>query len=209
MEQFRNWIHDGMAVALAPLAGLCQRAEITPNQLSITGVLLNVVAAALIVSGDLAVAGLVYLLGGLFDALDGIVARLGDTASRFGAFLDSTLDRVSEGVVFAALAYAFADAGRPADAALVVMALLGSLLVSYTRARAEGLGAQCRGGMVTRAERVVLVGFGLIAGLSAPVIYFLVAATAVTVAQRIAIAYRQLASKEPGAGGLSGKYGAE
>ncbi|MCC2663084.1 MAG: hypothetical protein K0S35_1006, partial [Geminicoccaceae bacterium] len=132
----------------------------------------------LIVDGQLLLAGAMYILAASLDLLDGVLARMGKMASRFGAFLDSTADRISEGVVFAAIAYHFAQHGQSVDAALTVLALLGSLLVSYTRARAEGLGLQCKVGIVTRAERVILIALGLMLGLLPEAIYLLVALTA-------------------------------
>jgi len=158
-------------------------------------VLLNLVAAALIVAGNLWLAGVVYLAAGMLDLLDGVLARLAESDSRFGAFLDSTLDRISEGVVFAAIAYYLALGGNAVGAGLVVLALLGSLLVSYTRARAEGLGVECKVGIVTRAERVVLIAFALLSGWLPEVIYLLLVLTGVTVAQRVHRVHRQAATK--------------
>jgi CDP-diacylglycerol--glycerol-3-phosphate 3-phosphatidyltransferase len=192
MENIRDFIHQRLEITLAPVAGGLLRLNVTPNQVSVTGVLLNIVTAALIAADYLALAGLVYLAAGTLDLLDGVLARLAKTTSSFGAFLDSTLDRISEGVVFAAIAYRFALEGYAVDASLVVVALLGSLLVSYTRARAEGLGAQCKVGLVTRAERVVLVALGLLSGLLPHAIYLIIVLTALTVSQRIVHTFRQL-----------------
>lgn len=193
MERLREFLRARLEKLLAPVARLLQRLDVSPNQVSITGALLSVAAAALIVADHLVWAGVVYLAAGALDMLDGMLARLADRASRFGAFLDSTLDRISEGVVLTAAAYHFALGGRPIAAGLVVLALLGSLLVSYTRARAEGLGAQCKTGIVTRAERVVLIAFALLSGLLFYVILVLVALTGFTVGQRILLAFRELA----------------
>jgi CDP-diacylglycerol--glycerol-3-phosphate 3-phosphatidyltransferase len=195
LERVRELIHRQLVVALTPVARGLLRLNVRANQVSVTGVLLNVVTAALIITDDLVLAGIVYLAAGTLDVLDGVLARLAEDASRFGAFLDSTLDRVSEGVVLAAIAYGFAVEGYAVDAALVVLALLGSFLVSYTRARAEGLGIECKVGLVTRAERIVLVAVGLLSGLMAPVIYLLVVLTALTVGQRIVHTGRQLNAK--------------
>ncbi len=196
MEQIRNTAQQFLEVILTPVAGLLLRLGITPNQVSVAGVMLNVVTAGLIVAEQFVVAGCVYLVAGSLDMLDGLLARMAKSATPFGAFLDSTLDRISEGVVLSAIAYHFAVVGRPADASLVVLALLGSLLVSYTRARAEGLGAHCKVGVVTRAERVLLIALGLLAGLLAPVIYLLIALTALTVSQRIIYTFRQLTAEK-------------
>jgi CDP-diacylglycerol---glycerol-3-phosphate 3-phosphatidyltransferase len=192
MEAVRDYLRRWLDRAFAPIAALLLWCRITPNQVSLMGIALNLVSAALLVDGQLLPAGLVYLLAGSLDLLDGALARLAKMSSRFGAFLDSTADRISEGVVFAAIAYYFARHGQPVDAALTVLALLGSLLVSYTRARAEGLGLECKVGIVTRAERVVLIAFGLMLGLLPAAIYILVVLTAFSATQRILHTLRQL-----------------
>lgn len=192
MEAIRDYLKTVLDVAIRPLALALLWCRVTPNQVSVMGVLLNLGAAVLIASGQLLFAGVLYLLAGALDLVDGVLARMGKMATRFGAFLDSTADRISEGVVFAAIAYHFAQHGQSIDAALAVLALLGSLLVSYIRARAEGLGLECKVGIMTRAERVVLIAFGLAFGLLAEAIYLLVALTAFSVAQRIVHTLRQL-----------------
>jgi len=124
--------------------------------------------------------------------LDGSLARLSAMVTPFGAFLDSTLDRASEGVILAAVCYRFAVEGHAVDAALVVLALLGSLLVSYTRARAEALGVSAKVGIMSRPERVVLLAVGLFFNVMPYVVYVLVALTALTVVQRVLYTYRAL-----------------
>ncbi|MDP6785691.1 MAG: CDP-alcohol phosphatidyltransferase family protein [Alphaproteobacteria bacterium] len=199
MERIREYCHAYCETALTPLARLLLRLHVSANQVTVAGVLLNVVAAVLIVADQPVLAGLFFLAGGVLDLLDGVLARLAKMATPFGAFLDSTLDRVSEGVLFAAIAYRFALEGAAFDAGLTVLALLGSLLVSYTRARAEGLSVQCKGGLVTRAERVILLAAGLLSGLLAYVIYLLVVTTGFTVIQRIVSTFRRIAA--PGGAG--------
>ena len=192
MEQLRQALQRRFERALAPLAALLHRLGASADQVSVTGFVLNAVAAALVITGDLVAAGALYLFAGLLDLLDGMLARTGGKPTRFGAFLDSTLDRASEGVVFAAIGYRFAAEGSAIDAGLVVLALLGSFLVSYVRARAEGLGAECRVGIATRPERVVLVALGLLSGMLPEAIRLVVLLTAVTVVQRVACARRGL-----------------
>ena len=192
METIRAYLRTALDHLFRPFAWLLLACRVTPNQVSLMGILLNLITAWLIVDGDLLLAGLMYLLAGGLDLLDGILARLAKMATRFGAFLDSTADRISEGVVFAAIAYHFAHHGQPLDAGVTVLALVGSLLVSYTRARAEGLGLECKVGIVTRAERVVLIAFGLMFGLLAEVIYLVAALTAFSTTQRIVHTLRQL-----------------
>ena len=192
LEQIRQALHHRLEKALAPLAARLHRLGVSADQVSAAGFVLNAAAAALIVTGGFAAAGVLYLVAGLLDLLDGVLARAGGRPTRFGAFLDSTLDRASEGVVFAAIGYRFAAEGAAVDAGIVVLALLGSFLVSYVRARAEGLGAECRVGIATRAERVVLIALGLLSGLLPEAVRLVALLTAVTVAQRVACARREL-----------------
>jgi CDP-diacylglycerol---glycerol-3-phosphate 3-phosphatidyltransferase len=192
METIRTHLRAGLDYLFLPFAWLLLACRVTPNQVSLMGILLNLITAWLIVDGQLLLAGPMYLLAGGLDLLDGVLARLAKMATRFGAFLDSTADRISEGVVFAAIAYHFASHGQSIEAAVAVLALLGSLLVSYTRARAEGLGLQCNVGIATRAERVVLVALGLIFGLLPEAMYLVAALTAFSATQRIVHTLRQL-----------------
>ena len=194
LDQLRLGLRRGIERMLTPVAAGLHRIGVSPNQVSVVGFAANAAAAALIVTGRPVLAGTLYLVAGALDLLDGVVARLAGRQTRFGAFLDSTLDRASEGIVFAALGYHFAAAGEALDAGLVVLALLGSFLVSYVRARAEALGARCSVGIATRAERVVLIALGLLSGLLAEAVHLVVVLTAVTAAQRIARARRELQS---------------
>ena len=202
MERIREYCHVHCETALAPLARLLLRLHVSPNQVTVAGVLLNFLAAGLIVADQPILAGVVYLVAGVLDLLDGVLARLAKMATPFGAFLDSTLDRFSEGILFAAIAYRFAFEGAAVDAGLTVLALLGSLLVSYARARAAGLGVECKGGLVTRAERVIVLAAGLLSGMLPYVVYLLVLATGFTVIQRIVSTFRQVAA--PGGDGETG-----
>ncbi len=191
-ERIRDHLHQRIARALEPLARRLSRLGVSANQVTIAGPWVNLAAAALILADWLVTAGVVYLAAGVLDLLDGVLARIQDNATRFGAFLDSTFDRISEGLVFSAIAYYFAARGDAETAALVVLALLGSLLTSYTRARAEALGARCKAGIVTRAERILLVVAGLWFGVLQATIYLLVVLTAITVAQRVRHTFREL-----------------
>ena len=192
MEQLRRVILGWLEIALAPVAKGIFCLGASPNQVSVCGFVLNVVTAWLIASDHLVAAGVLYLIAGILDMLDGILARLAGKATRFGAFLDSTIDRVSEGVVFAAIGYRFALEGSAINSAVVVLALLGSFLVSYTRSKAEGLSVECKVGIGTRAERVVLVAVGLIAGLLTQVIYLIAILTAITIVQRVLLVRQEL-----------------
>jgi len=191
LYQAREWTRGVLEKAAAPLARLLARMNVTPNQVSAAGFALNVGAAGCVVADDLLLAGIVYIVAGCLDLMDGTLARVSNKATKFGAFFDSTIDRISEGVVFAAITYRFAVDGKELLAAVVVLALLGSLLVSYVRARAEGLGGKCKVGLLTRAERVILLTVGLVFGVLAPIIVLLAVLTGVTVAQRIYYVARQ------------------
>ncbi len=192
IEALRTRVKAVLERIVRPFARVLMRAGVSPNQVSGAAVALNVVAAVLVIEGQLTAAGIVYLLAGALDLVDGALARVANRVSAAGAFLNSTLDRISEGVVFAAIAWRFATDGRPEAAALTVLALLGSLLVSYTRARAEALGSRCNVGVMTRAERVVLIAAGLVFGLLALAIDLLVVLSFVTVGQRIVHTMKEL-----------------
>jgi phosphatidylglycerophosphate synthase len=145
---------------LEPLAGLLLRMGLTPNALTMTGVVLSMGAGLAIIRGRLISAGILLLVGGLCDILDGSMARCGGSETLRGAFLDSTLDRVSEIAVFFGLLFYFRDS--LAFQAWTFLALSGSLMTSYARARAEGLGLSAKVGLLERPERVVLLIFALI-----------------------------------------------
>lgn len=168
--------------------------RLTPNAISMVGLAGNLAAAALIWEGYYFLGGVAFILGSVMDTLDGRYARASGKGTPFGAFLDSTLDRLEEGIVLTAVAYRFALAGDEFAAAMCVAVVLGSLMVSYTRARAEALGVECKVGIATRAVRVVILSAGLVfakgAGvldveLLAPAIYVMAALTAFTVFQRV------------------------
>jgi len=168
--------------------------RLTPNAISMVGLLGNLIAAVLVTQRLFFLAGVAFVLGSVMDTLDGRYSRMSGKGTLFGAFLDSTLDRIEEGIVLAAVAGYFAANGEDFAAAMCVVAVLGSLMVSYTRARAEALGVECKVGLATRPVRVVLLSIGLIfakgAGIGdfellAPAIYVVAALTIFTVFQRV------------------------
>jgi CDP-diacylglycerol---glycerol-3-phosphate 3-phosphatidyltransferase len=194
MENIREFFGVQLRKGFKPILSVLRRLNVTPNQVTVAGTVLNMGAAVLVVFDHLIYAGIVFLLAGCCDMLDGALARVQQKATPFGAFLDSTLDRVSEGAVLAGIAFLLAADPRDSavDAALVVLALLGSMLVSYTRARAESLGVECKVGLMSRPERVVLVALGLFFNVLSYVIYIMLALTTFTVIQRVVHTYRQL-----------------
>ena len=165
--------------------------RLTPNAISLTGFVLCAVAAVLVWQDHIFWGGLAFVVGSVCDTLDGRYSRMSGKGTSFGAFLDSTLDRMEEGIVLTAVAYQFSQAGNDAAVAAVVIAVLASLMVSYTRARAEALGVECKVGIATRPVRVVILSAGLLLqgfGLDNMLeyaVYVLAALSVVTVLQRI------------------------
>jgi CDP-diacylglycerol--glycerol-3-phosphate 3-phosphatidyltransferase len=179
--------------------------RLTPNAISLTGLVGNVVAAVLVWQEYFFLGGIAFILGSVCDTLDGRYSRMSGKGTPFGAFLDSTLDRIEEGIVLTAVAAYFATQGDELAVAAVVVAVLASLMVSYTRARAEALGVECKVGIASRAVRVVILSVGLVfakgAGIAdfellAPAVYVLAALSTITVFQRIFHVRREL-SRSP------------
>jgi CDP-diacylglycerol---glycerol-3-phosphate 3-phosphatidyltransferase len=157
-----NWARKWGSTLIRPIALSLARLGLTPNAVTVLGFLLTAAVAVVLATGRTQLAG-VLLIGTLaFDAVDGTLARLTGTASRFGAFLDSTLDRWAEVALYSALVWFFLENGQDKGVLLATAAMATSLLVSYTRARAEGVGIQCKEGLLTRFERMVLLIAGLI-----------------------------------------------
>lgn len=178
-------IKDSLRQLLHPLVRLLSALQVRPDTLTVLGWTLSVCAAVLFGLGYARVAGVVMLLGGLFDALDGDVARASNRMSAFGAFLDSTLDRLSEAAIFVGIIYFYAATARPFEALLAGTAMTFSLLTSYARARAEGLDIECQVGLLERAGRVVILSAFSIAGLLTFGLGLVAAGALVTTAQRI------------------------
>ncbi|MFL5823653.1 MAG: CDP-alcohol phosphatidyltransferase family protein [Solirubrobacteraceae bacterium] len=175
--------------------------RLTPNAISLTGFALNVAAAGLIFARLFFLAGIAFIVGSIMDTLDGRYSRMSGKGTAFGAFLDSTLDRLEEGIVLIAVGAYFASQNNEAATAATVAAVLGSLMVSYTRARAEALGVACKVGLATRPVRVVILAAGLVFArgaslgdfeLLAPSVYALAGLTALTTVQRIVHVRSQL-----------------
>src|SRR6202022_2980411 len=172
---------------------LCASAR-APKTMPLTGLALNVLAAVLVWERLFFLGGVAFIVGSIMDTLDGRYSRTSGKGTPFGAFLDSTLDRLEEGIVLTAVAGYFALPGDRVAAAAVVVAVLASLMVSYTRARAEALGVECKVGLATRPVRVVILSIGLVFArgaslghfeLLAAAVYVLAALSLITVAQRV------------------------
>ena len=191
-QEFRDYARDRLI-----------ESRLTPNAISITGLILNLAAAVLIIERLFVLAGLAFIVGSIMDTLDGRYSRMSGKGTLFGGFLDSTLDRIEEGVVLAAVAWHFAERGDEIPAAACVIVVLGSVMVSYTRARAEALGVECKVGLATRPVRVVILSAGLVfadgelisgVDLLAASIYVMLVLTAFTVVQRVLHVRRELAA---------------
>jgi CDP-diacylglycerol---glycerol-3-phosphate 3-phosphatidyltransferase len=176
--------------------------RLTPNAISITGLIGNLVAAVLILQEHFVLAGVAFVLGSLCDMMDGRYSRMSGKGTPFGAFLDSTLDRIEEGVVLAAVAVWFAKSSNDLAVGATVLAVVGSYMVSYTRARAEALGVGGEVGIASRAVRVVILSAGLLLAdeeivsgvdLLEPAIYVIAGLTIFTTFQRVWHVRRQLA----------------
>lgn len=184
------------AAILDPIVRGLAAAHVTAAMLTTAGFLGNVFAAWLASQGELLLAGIAVLFFSALDLLDGALARATGTASRFGALYDSTLDRLSEAAVLGGLLWYALQTGSDEQAMLAFVATVGSLMVSYVRARAEGLGLALKDGLFTRSERVVLVGVALILGFTRAALWALAVLTVLTAFQRLWIGSRALIAED-------------
>lgn len=185
INELRGVLQRLANVVIDPLTRWLARAGVVPDTVTYAGLALSAAAAACLAAGLLRTAGLVWLIGSALDMLDGALARNTDAVNRQGAFLDSSLDRISEGLLLTAAVYYFAGQGMAPAAAISAYALLASFMVSYTRARAEGLGAECKSGVATRLERVVLLGVGLLLEILVIAMGVLAVLATITTVQRL------------------------
>ena len=174
-----------------PAVRLLAKTAIAPTTVSWFGFSLAVGAAALIIKGYFFAASLVVLIAGFFDILDGALARSTNRATQFGAILDSTLDRLAEAVLLLGILVLYAREQSAIGIMAVGIALLGSLLVSYIRAKAEALGLECQVGLFTRAERVVVLALGLLLNQLLLALAIIVVFSFITVSQRLLYVWRQ------------------
>lgn len=191
-------LQKGFFKLLIPLVNMLTKWKVHPNSLTLAGLIITAMAAAALFKGHLRTGGVLILLGGLCDSLDGNLARATDKANAPGALLDSVIDRYSEFVMFLGIAAYFITMKNDLILVVIFFALCGSIMVSYTRARAESLGYESKAGMMQRAERIVCLGFG---ALIHPAVFklsiWLVAILAnATALQRLRKAYRQHETKD-------------
>jgi CDP-diacylglycerol--glycerol-3-phosphate 3-phosphatidyltransferase len=195
-DRIRHFLHASLEWGYTPLARWLARRGVRANHVSIAAASLQTLAAVPIAAGYLAWGGALYLAAATLDTLDGTLARVTGTVSATGAFLDSTLDRLAEGALFAAIAYYYAARGEPWHAALAVLVLAVSMLVSYLRARAEALGIPGSDGLATRGERVLAMSLGLIVGWLALALYVVGLAALYTAGQRYRVVARVLFERD-------------
>ena len=183
-----RWISD-------PLVPLISRLGLTPDIMTTIGLVINLVAAVVIGFGHLVAGAIIFLLAGLFDLLDGALARYMDKTSSFGALFDSTVDRVTEGALFLSFIFITSTAVWPYDVrlqvVLIFLAMMGSFLTSYIRARAEALNIDCKVGLFTRVERVIILALGLLLSQVFVALAIVVVLSFVTAAQRFVHVWRQ------------------
>jgi CDP-diacylglycerol--glycerol-3-phosphate 3-phosphatidyltransferase len=168
-----------------PTLRFLSRTGLKPDVLTFLGLAINIGAACLIAIHQFLAAGIFILLAGLFDLLDGALARFIGQSTKFGAILDSVTDRISEAAIFCGLLVWYMSTGADLEIVLVFAALVGSLLVSYIRARAEGAGLECKVGLFTRAERVIVLALGLMLNQVYIALWILVLFVYVTVVERM------------------------
>jgi CDP-diacylglycerol--glycerol-3-phosphate 3-phosphatidyltransferase len=169
--------------------------RIHPNVLTLIGVLINVAAAAALGVDQFVLAGVIVIVGNIFDFIDGKVAHITNTVSRFGAFWDSTLDRLSDMALFLGLIYLYADLRRTDYVMVAALAMMFTIMTSYARARAESLIEKCKIGFMERPERIVLFMIGAFTDRMAAVLWVILVLSIVTVANRIYYTYLVLNAK--------------
>jgi CDP-diacylglycerol--glycerol-3-phosphate 3-phosphatidyltransferase len=177
--------HEGVAIFFAPLVKVLQRLNISPNAITVLGFGLSLVAGAFLALGYWRVAIAAIVISGMLDGVDGLLARQTNQTTPFGAFLDSVLDRWSDSAFFLGLLIWYSQAGMSQQSVLAGAALASSLLVSYTRARAEGIGAKCSRGLFTRLERFIALVAGLVLKQMTVALWAIAVLSTLTALQRI------------------------
>lgn len=167
-----------------PLASLAGKIDIDPNIVTLAGFGVTVVAAVSL-TFNLFIGGILLLIGGILDLLDGVIARVNNRATKFGAFLDSVLDRYSDAFLLLGVSLYYLRNNSITGLILSLLTMIGALIISYAKARAEGLGEKCDAGIMERPERIILLAFGALTGWLFPVMWVMAILTHVTVIQRV------------------------
>ncbi|MBC7258053.1 MAG: CDP-alcohol phosphatidyltransferase family protein [Chloroflexi bacterium] len=190
-ERLRKWTYG----IVNPVAQAIARTGISPNALTLTGFVMHIGIAYVLSQGWFFWGALLIVFAGIFDALDGAVARAANRVSRFGAFLDSNLDRFSEALMYFGLLLYYIRYGTTLHTILIYAAIIGSLMVSYARARAEGIGVECKEGMLTRFERIAILVLALLLDVVPLALWVLAILTNVTAFQRMYFVWRKTEEK--------------
>lgn len=191
-KSLNDLAHDLAAAVLTPSARWLNKIGISANAVTAFALILNALGGAVLALGRFQLGALLVAVGGVLDGLDGLLARVSQNTSPFGAFLDSVLDRWSEVLAFLGLLIWYARMGGVMEVILIYFALASSLLVSYTRARAEGVGAQCKGGAFTRLERVIVFVAGLVLNQITIALWILAVFATFTAVQRIYLTWKYI-----------------
>ncbi len=195
-DSLTDWVRAHTGALLNPVAGFLARRDVHANTLTVVGFLLQAGVGTVFALGRVRWGGLALLIVAPFDALDGAVARANGREGPFGAFLDSTLDRLSDAALIVGLTGHYLQQGALLEVGLLLVALVSALMVSYTRARAESLGFPCKVGLLTRMERVFLIGALTVLGLVRPLVWILAALSLLTFVQRVVHVYRVSSRRE-------------
>lgn len=196
-ESWSDWARTHVAALLMPLARLAGRLGVHPNTITLLGLLLHVGVGIVFGLGHLRLGGVLLLLVGPVDALDGLLARALNKQSLFGSFLDSTLDRLSDAALILGLTAHYMRQGASTQVWLLLVSLVAVMTVSYIRARAEAVGLTCKIGLLTRMERVLLVGILSALGLPGVMAWALATLSMFTMVQRIVHVYLVSRQEEP------------
>jgi len=195
MSTFQDVRKKAQNAVTKPLVPVISKLHLTPDAMTISGVVLNLAAAVIIGFGHLLIGGIVFLLAGLFDMLDGALARYMQKTTKFGALFDSVSDRITEGALFLSFIFITSVAVWPFsvvwELVLIFLAMIGSFLTSYIRARAEGLGIDCTVGLFTRPERVIILALGLLLSQVFIALAIVVVLSFVTGGQRFLFVWQQ------------------
>jgi phosphatidylglycerophosphate synthase len=173
-----------------PLSPLAKAFPVNPNIITFIGMIITS-SSGFVIPFNLFLGGILILAGGVFDLIDGIVARVNGRTTKFGALFDSTLDRIADGFIFLGIAWHFFNINDDIALYLTILCMIASFLISYVRARAEGLGISCNVGIIERPERLIFLAFGCLTGLLFPILLVLTILSWATVIQRIFHAKKQ------------------
>jgi len=191
-DRVRQWSRD----IINPIVRLVSRTGISPNGVTVIGFVLMAVVGLVLSQGYLRLAGVLLIVAAFFDAIDGALARMQDRVTSFGAFFDSSLDRYAEAAVFLGILIYFLRQGASTEVILTFITIVGSLMVSYTRARGEGLGVSIRGGLLSRLERIAILIVLLLLNQLTLALLILAPLTNLTALQRIWLTWRAMQEDE-------------